>query len=155
MWSGLAMELQPVELTWNGYRISTDPERLDLDKVHAFLNKEAYWAAGIPMAVLLKSVENSLCFGVYYQDQQVGFARVISDFATFAYLADVFIVEEHRSQGCGKWLMECIMGHPQLQSLRRWMLVTRDAHGLYAQYGFKPLANPDRLMEIVNMEGYD
>ena len=149
------MVLQPVELTWNGYRVSTDPARLDLMKVHAFLANESYWAAGIPMPVLLKSVENSLCFGVYHQEEQVGFARVISDYATFAYVADVFIDEEHRNKGCGKWLMECIMGHPQLQGLRRWMLVTRDAHGLYAQYGFKPLANPEKLMEVVDLEVYD
>ena len=149
------MDLQPVELTWNGYTISTNPTRLNLRTVHAFLANESYWAAGIPMQVFLKSVENSLCFGVYHLEQQVGFARVISDYATFAYLADVFILEEHRSQGCGKWLMECIMGHPQLQGLRRWMLATRDAHGLYEQYSFKPLANPDRLMEIVDLDVYD
>jgi GNAT superfamily N-acetyltransferase len=148
------MDLQPLELTWNGYRISTDPSSLDLKKVHAFLANESYWASGIPMPVFLKSVEKSLCFGVYHEGEQVGFARVISDYATFAYLADVFIVDEHRNQGCGKWLMECILGHPQLQGLRRWMLVTRDAHGLYTQYGFKPLADPDRLMEIADLDVY-
>jgi GNAT superfamily N-acetyltransferase len=149
------MDLHPVELTWNGYSISTDPTRLDLRLVHAYLANESYWAAGIPLQIFLKSIENSLCFGVYHQDQQVGFARVISDYATFAYLGDVFILEGHRHQGCGKWLMECIVGHPQLQGLRRWMLATQDAHGLYAQFGFKPLENPDSLMEIVDLEVYN
>jgi GNAT superfamily N-acetyltransferase len=148
------MDLLPVESSRDGYTISTDPARLDLEIVHTYLANDSYWASSVPMPVLKKAVENSLCFGVYQADRQVGFARVISDYATFAYLADVFILEEHRGQGCGKWLVESIMDHPQLQGLRRWMLVTRDAHGLYAQYGFKPLANPDRLMEIVDLEVY-
>jgi GNAT superfamily N-acetyltransferase len=101
-----------------------------------------------------RGIANSLCFGVYEGDNQVGFARIISDFATFAYLADVFIIESHRGRGLSKFLMECIVKHSDLQGLRRWVLGTRDAHGLYAQYGFKPLAKPDRYMEIHDPEVY-
>ena len=127
--------------------ITTDRARLDLNLIHGFL-AESYWAQGIPRDVVARSIENSLCFGIYSQAEQVGFARVITDYATYAYVADVFILESHRGHGLGKWLMECIRLHPQLQGLRRWSLVTRDAHGLYAQCGFTRLKAPERYMEI-------
>ena len=128
------------------YAISTDSSRFDLDLIHSFLTS-SYWAEGIPRDVVERSIENSLCFGIFDHDQQVGFARVITDRATFAYLGDVFIIESHRGRGLSKELMKTIMEHPELQGLRRWSLVTRDAHGLYEQFGFTPLANPQRHME--------
>jgi GNAT superfamily N-acetyltransferase len=130
----------------NEYLISTDRSKIDLDMLHDFLS-QSYWAEGIPKDIVSKSVENSLCFGVYHEENLIGFARVISDFATFAYLGDVFILPAHRGRGLSKWLMEIIIQHPQLQRLRRFTLATRDAHGLYAQYGFKPFARPERWME--------
>ncbi len=136
------------------FLISTDRKRLDLDIVHAFLTK-CYWAKGIPREIVARSIENSLCFGVYEEDRQIGFGRVISDFATYAYIGDVFVLESHRGRGIAKWLMECIMWHPSLQSLRRWSLVTQDAHGLYAHYGFTPLESPERHMELVNARIYE
>jgi GNAT superfamily N-acetyltransferase len=137
----------------DGLTISNDPARIDRALVHAFLS-DSYWAAGIPREIVDRSIENALCFGVYDENRQVGFARVISDFATFAYLADVFVLPSHRGRGLAKWLMEAILGHPKLQGLRRWMLATRDAHGLYRQVGFTELANPERLMELVRSEIY-
>ena len=128
------------------YTISSDPERLDLEVVHDFLTN-SYWAKGISEELVRRSIEHSLCFGVYHEQTQVGFARVITDRATFAYLADVFIVEQHRGRGLGKWLIGTIVAHPELSGLRRWILVTRDAHDLYRQYGFMPLRNPERFME--------
>ena len=125
------------------FLISTDRAKLDLDVIHNFLTR-SYWAAGIPRATVARSIENSLCFGVYDNSNQIGFARVISDFATYAYVADVFILEPYRERGLGKELMASIMAHPQLQGLRRWSLATRDAHGLYAQFGFTALENPSR-----------
>jgi GNAT superfamily N-acetyltransferase len=133
--------------------ISTDRSRLDVDAVHRFLT-QSYWATGIPRETVLRSIENSLCFGVYCDGKQVGFARVISDFATYAYLGDVFVLEFYRGRGLGKWLMECIVSHPTLQGLRRWSLATRDAHGLYAQFGFTPLQAPSRWMERHDREVY-
>lgn len=138
--------MQPVEYHHGNYFVSTDPARLDLDVIHGFLTR-SYWSEGIPREVVAQSMKHSLCFGVFDGNQQIGFARVITDYTTFAYLADVFIIESHRGKGLSKFLMECIVTHPQLQGLRRWVLGTRDAHGLYAQYGFKPLAKPDRFME--------
>ena len=156
--------------------ISTDPARLDLDVIHNFLTN-CYWARGVPREVVARSIENALCFGIYDggdaspclaspclakearhgaprhgappygAPEQVGFARVISDFATIAYVGDVFVLESHRGRGLGKWLMECIMQHPALQNLRRWILTTRDAHGLYAQVGFTAVKSPERYME--------
>ena len=134
---------------------STDLARLDLDVIHGFLTN-CYWARGIPREVVARSIEHSLCFGVYDgKGAQVGFARVISDFATIAYLGDVFILESHRRRGLSKWMMECIMQHPALQNLRRWILLTRDAHGLYAQFGFTPLKSPDRYMELHRPDVYE
>jgi GNAT superfamily N-acetyltransferase len=143
------MKLQPREFSQGEFVISSDPVRLDLVWIHDYLANEAYWARGISYKVFQKSVENSLCFGVYYQSSQVGFGRVISDYATFAYLADVFIDENQRGKGLGKWLVECILEYPELQGMRRWMLLTSDAHGLYEQYGFSPVLRPGNVMEKV------
>ncbi len=129
------------------FLISTDPSRLDVDAIHAFLTN-AYWCEGIPRETVARSIGHSLCFGVYDGTQQVGLTRVISDYATYAYITDVYILESHRGRGLSKWLMECIMAHPDLQGLRRWSLVTRDAHGLYRQFGFTELKAPERYMEI-------
>jgi GNAT superfamily N-acetyltransferase len=146
--------MQTREWTRDGFIISTDRARVDLDTVHGFLSG-SYWSAGIPREVVLRALEHSLPFGVYRDTgAQVGFARVTTDFATFAYLADVFVAEDARGHGLGKWLVDCIIGHPELQGLRRWMLATRDAHGLYAQYGFTPLNAPDRFMERWDPEVY-
>lgn len=130
------------------FLISTDSARLDLDVIYSFLTN-CYWAKGIPKDVVARSIAHALCFGVYDgAAQEVGFARVITDFATVAYLGDVFILESHRGRGLSKWLMECIMKHPSLQGLRRWILLTRDAHGLYSQFGFTPVKAPERYMEL-------
>jgi GNAT superfamily N-acetyltransferase len=130
----------------DGYLISTDRSLLDLRFVHGYL-ETSYWAAGVPAEVVRRSVENSLCFGVYISEEQVGFARVVTDRATFAYLADVFVLEEHRGRGLGKWLVEVVLSHPELRGLRRWMLATRDAHELYRKYGFAELGRPGIFME--------
>ena len=136
------------------YSVSTDKSKLDLSLIHGFLSSQAYWCLNIPFATVKRSVENSVCFGVYQGDRQVGFARVITDLATIAYLGDVFILPEHRGKGLSKRLIGEIMAHPDLQGLRRWMLLTSDAHGLYLQYGWKPIVNPDRYMEIANPDIY-
>jgi GNAT superfamily N-acetyltransferase len=135
-----------VEYRRGEFLISTNRERLSLDVVHGFLTN-CYWAKGIPREVVAQSIENALCFGIYDGWSQIGFARVISDFATFAYIGDVFVLETHRGRGLGKWLMQCITEHPALQNLRRWILTTRDAHGLYSQFGFTPVKAPERFME--------
>ncbi|EJC1211831.1 GNAT family N-acetyltransferase [Vibrio parahaemolyticus] len=131
-----------------GFEISTDINRLNFEVIHDFISR-SYWAAGIPKETLEKAISNSFCFGIYDSiGHQVGFARLITDKATFAYLADVFIIESQRGKGLSKWLVETIVSHPELQGLRRMVLATSDAHGLYAQYGFKPIENPDILMQI-------
>ena len=137
------------------FLISTDRSKLDVEVIHKFLGR-SYWAEGIPRATVARSIENSLCFGVYDNANQIGFARVISDFATYAYVADVFILEPYRERGLGKELMASIMAHPELQGLRRWSLGTRDAQGLYAQFGFQPVINTcaRTVMEIVDAELY-
>ena len=129
------------------YRISTDKEKIDLPYVHGFL-RHSYWAENIPEETVRRSIEGSLCFGVYHQQKQVGFARVITDTATFAYLADVFIDEDFRGRGLSRWLIKTILQHPSLQGLRRFLLATKDAHGLYSKSGFTALAHTDRWMEI-------
>lgn len=128
--------------------ISDDPARLDRELVHRFLSERSYWARGVPPEAVNRSLDHSLCFGVYQAGQQIGFARVVTDFATFAWLADVFVVEDKRRQGLGKKLIATVLAHPRLQGLRRFMLGTRDAHGLYARFGFKSLTYPERFMEI-------
>ena len=129
------------------YTISTNKAQLNVPFIHAFLTR-SYWAQGIPMQTVQKAVEGSLCFGVYYREAQVGFARVITDSATFAYLADVFVIEEHRGKGLSKMLLQEVIDHPQLQGLRRILLATRDAHNLYKQFHFQPLPNPEAWMQI-------
>lgn len=141
------MSLPHLELTQGAYSISTDPKRLDLDAIHAYLTR-SYWAKGISKELVSKALQNSLCFGLYEGSVQIGFARVITDRATFAYLSDVYVLEAYRGRGLGKWLMGVIVAHPDLQGLRRFSLGTRDAHGLYRQFGFTPLAHPERHMEI-------
>ena len=148
-----AFEKEITEHRKGEFVISTDEERIDLDIVHGFL-RETYWAQGIPREVVARAIKNSLCFGVYSDGKQIGFARVVSDFATYAYIGDVFVVESYRGDGLGNWLMECIVGHPRLQGLRRWTLLTRDAHGLYTQFGFTPLRKPERYMERHDPEVY-
>jgi GNAT superfamily N-acetyltransferase len=136
-----------VELTREQYSISTDPRRLDIEAVHAFLSR-SFWAEGISRTLVAKAMANSLCFGLFDGASQVGFARVITDRATFAYLCDVYILESHRGRGLGKWLIEAVMAHSDLQGLRRFQLVTRDAHGLYERHGFAVPEDPNCHMEI-------
>ncbi|MGE5173536.1 MAG: GNAT family N-acetyltransferase [Betaproteobacteria bacterium] len=139
------------------YEISTDKARLDLAMIHDFLSNCSYWAAGVPLLVVKKSIENALCFGVYHRGRQVGFARVVTDFATFAYLGDVFIIEPYRGRGLGKRLVKTIMDHPELQGLRLWLLGTKNAHELYRKYGFKKVAETplvERLMAIRDPDAY-
>jgi ribosomal protein S18 acetylase RimI-like enzyme len=131
----------------DGCTVSTDPARFDLDAIHAFLSM-SYWAEGIPRPLLERAIRHSLGFGLYEKERQIGFARVITDGATFAYLCDVYVLPEHRGRGLGKWLMECVMAHPELQGLRRFSLVTRDAHALYRPFGFTEIRSPERHMEI-------
>jgi len=130
-----------LERTHLDYTLSVDPARLDLEVIHGFLAR-SYWSPGIPRETVARAIANSLCFGVYHGETQVGFARLVTDRATFAYLADVFVLEPHRGRGLSRALMELILAHPQVQGLRRWLLATRDAHGLYRKFGFSELANP-------------
>jgi GNAT superfamily N-acetyltransferase len=141
--------MPPYELHRGEFTISTEKARLQLDAIVAFLS-QAYWSQGRTREVIERSIEHSLCFGLYAGDRQVGFARVVTDHATFAYLCDVFIDETYRGHGLGKWLMAAVMNHPDLQGLRRWTLATRDAHGLYKQFGWTELKNPGRWMELYN-----
>jgi len=134
--------------------ISTDRARMDVDAIHRFLSEESYWAKGIPRELVETAIEHSLCIGAFDGDAQVGFARVITDYATFGYLADVFVLPSHRGRGIAKELMRAAMEHPDLQRLRRWHLVTRDAHALYAQFGFAPLDAPERHMFIAKKNAY-
>jgi GNAT superfamily N-acetyltransferase len=132
------------------YLISTDRNRLNERIIHEFLAKRSYWAEGLSVDTVTRSLDNSLNFGVYKDEEQVGFARVVTDYATFAWVADVFILESYRGQGLSKWLLEVILSHPELSGFRRWVLATKDAHELYRQYGFAELRNPSRWMEKVN-----
>jgi GNAT superfamily N-acetyltransferase len=135
-----------VEWERGEYSISTDPDRLDIDVIHRFLSEDSYWAAGIDRQTVERSIENSICFGLYDDSRQVGFARVVSDRAAFAYLADVFVLPDRRGRGLGKWLVETVLSHPDLQNLRRFFLGTADAHSLYERHGFRPI-DPSRMME--------
>lgn len=136
------------------FEISTDKSRLQIDVIQRFLSDESYWAQSRTLEQTRTAIENSVCFGVYDADKQIGFARVISDFATFAYIGDVFVLSEYRGQGISKWLMETMLVHPDLQGLRRWILATKDAHGLYSQYGFHGLKFPERWMELPAPNAY-
>ncbi|MGB8064619.1 MAG: GNAT family N-acetyltransferase [Candidatus Sulfotelmatobacter sp.] len=147
--------MQVAEFRRGEFLISTDPARLDLDVIYNFLTN-CYWAKGIPREVVARSIEHALCFAIYDgSGAQVGFARVVSDFATVAYLGDVFVLESHRGRGLSKWMMECILQHPALQNLRRWILLTRDAHELYRKFGFTALKSPDRYMELHRPDVYE
>ena len=137
------------EYTRGNYLISTDPNRLDLDAIFAFISR-SYWGANRTREVMQRALQNSLNFGIYDEGEggrQIGLVRVVSDYAVFVYLCDVYILEEYRGQGLGKWLLEVVRAYPQLQGLRRWVLVTRDAHGFYRRYGFTELVTPERWME--------
>jgi GNAT superfamily N-acetyltransferase len=142
-----------IELERGAFGVSTDPTRLDRAAVGNFLSR-SYWAEGIPAEVLDRAIAGSICFGLYDGDRQIGFARAVTDRATFAYLADVYVLEPYRGRGLASWMMSCILAHPDLQGLRRWSLVTRDAQGLYARFGFRALARPERHMEIHDPEVY-
>jgi GNAT superfamily N-acetyltransferase len=135
------------------YRISTDPSRMDLEAIHAYLTL-SYWSEEIPKETLRKAIESSLCFALLDDSRQIGFARVITDRATFAYLCDVYVLEEYRGRGLGTWLIGELLSHPDLQGLRRFMLITRDAHNLYRQFGFSTPKNPNAYMEIVHLDIY-
>jgi GNAT superfamily N-acetyltransferase len=134
--------------------ITTDKSKLDLKVIHSFLAYESYWSQNIPFEIVKAASENSLNFGLFYKNQQVGYARVVTDYATTAYLGDVFVLKEFRGLGLSKWLMQIIMNHPDLQGLRRWILATKDAHGLYKQFGWKMMAAPERWMEKHNPDVY-
>ena len=136
------------------FQISTDKTRLDIASIHQFLSTKAYWCLNIPKATLERAIQNSLCFGVYENEKQVGFARVISDYTTIAYLGDVYILEEYRGKGLSKWLIETIHSHEDLQGLRRWILLTADAHGLYRQFGWREIADPAKWMELHDKNVY-
>lgn len=142
-----------IEWRHEPYVISTDMEKIDLDVVHGYLTT-AYWSQGVSRSIVEQAIRNSVCFGVYRHDEQIGFARVVTDRTTFAWLADVFILPDERGGGLAKWLMEAVMSHPELTGVRRWMLATRDAHGLYRQFGFKEPLRPERYMEIVELDAY-
>ena len=133
--------------------VSTDPARLDVEAIHGFLTR-AYWCAGIPRETVERALHHSLCFGLYDGAAQIGLTRVVTDYATFAYLCDVYVLESHRGRGLGKWLIECVVTHLQPQGLRRLYLVTRDAHGLYAPFGFHPLRRPEDHMELPKPDIY-
>jgi N-acetylglutamate synthase-like GNAT family acetyltransferase len=137
---------RPVEARKEEFLISTDKALLQTDVIHRYLSQESYWAEGIPRSIVERSIEGALCFGIYTNGQQIGFARVITDFATFGYLADVFVLDAWRKRGLSKWLMEVVLSHPGLQDLRRMMLITQDAQGLYKQFGFSVWEFPERSM---------
>jgi len=139
----------PVNIT-----ISCDPSDIDLDVVHGFLSHDAYWCRNVPRELLAKAIANSLCFSAFDDGRQVGFARVVSDRATFAYLCDVFVLPDARAKGVSKAMMQAIDVHPDLQGLRRFLLATADAHGLYAQFGFEPITRPERFMERYRPDVY-
>lgn len=143
-----------MEITKGEFTISTDKPRLQFEVIYRFLLEESYWSQGRTREQMENAIEHSLCFGIYQGERQIGFARIVSDFATFAYLGDVFVLEDFRGRGLSKWLMKVIIEHPRLQGLRRWILATRDAHGLYEQYGFAPLRFPDRWMEKTAPDAY-
>lgn len=137
-----------ITTTKGDFTISTDKSKLDLTVIHDYLANESYWSKNIPKERIRKSIANALCFGIYYKGNQIGYAKVVSDFSTMAYLGDVFVLEDYRRQGLSKWLMETIMSHPELTGLRRWILLTSDAHELYKKFGWQPIASPEKWMEI-------
>ncbi len=152
-----AMLAVPSMTVWEAHRgeftITTDPARLDLDAVYAYLAR-AYWCEGIPRQVVERATRQSLCFSLFEGERQIGMVRVITDYTTFAYLCDVYVLESHQGHGLGTWMMECVVRHPDLQGLRRWHLTTRDAHALYRKVGFVPLSKPERHMELFTPDIY-
>jgi GNAT superfamily N-acetyltransferase len=138
----------------NEFTVSTDKSLLQIEVIQKFLTEDSYWANNRTLEQTKTAIDNSLCFGVYFESRQIGFARVVTDFATFAYLGDVFILTEFRGRGLSKWLMEVMISHPRLQGLRRWILATKDAHGLYSQFGFHGLKFPERWMELPAPNAY-
>jgi len=140
--------MQIITAAKGDYLITTDKAKMDIAFIHHFLSTEAYWCKNIPLETVQRAIDHSLNFGVFHHDRQVGYARIISDLATICYLGDVFIIPEHRGKGLSKWMMEQVMAHPDLKGLRRWILLTRDAHELYKQSGWKAIAHPERWMEI-------
>ena len=143
-----------IEWSRDGFEVSDDPGRLDLDTIHRFISKESYWAEGISRGLLARAVHNSLCFGLYEGARQVGFARMVTDRATYGYLCDVYVDRENRGAGLGKWLVACVLEHPDLQGLRRIALMTRDAHDLYRPFGFHALPEATRYLEIHHPDVY-
>jgi GNAT superfamily N-acetyltransferase len=139
---------------FSNYTISTDKIKIDVELVHHYLSNESYWAKNIPLDIVKTGIENSFCFSLFYKETQIGFARVITDKATFGYLADVFIIDKHKGKGLGKWLMQTILEHEELQGFRGWMLGTKDAHGLYEKFGFKLTNDTTRIMRKQGIEGY-
>lgn len=133
----------------DNYEISTNKEKLDIFTIHQFLTN-SYWSKGITADKVIKSIDNSLCFGAYEGKKQIGFARVVTDYSLFGYLADVFIVEDYRGRGLSKWLIQCILDHPEIKNLKTWMLATKDAHGLYEKFGFNKLEEPEKYMRRRN-----
>lgn len=138
-----------INYTKGGFTVTTDKEKIEIDILHNFLN-QSYWANGRTKQTIITSIENSLCFSMFKGEKQIGFARVITDYATFAYLCDVYIEEDYRGNGLGIWMLECILNYPNLLDLKKWLLATRDAHELYRKFGFYSLSNPEKYMEIVN-----
>ena len=143
-----------MEIIRGNFIISTDKSKLQIDIIHKYLSEESYWAKNISKERVQRSIEHAICFGVYDGEKQIGFARIVTDYAIIAYLGDVFILEPYRGKGLSKWLMECIVAHPDLTDLRRFVLATLDAHGLYEQFDFNPLHYPERWMERVNHKNY-
>jgi len=146
--------LQNLTISKGEFSISTKKSKLDITSIHDFLSTKAYWCLNIPRETVESAIKNSLCFGVYHQNKQIGFARVISDYSTIAYLGDVYVLEEYRGKGLSKWLIETIMSHPNLQGLRRWILLTRDAHDLYRKFGWKEISDPSKWMEVHDKNAY-
>ncbi len=146
--------MKDIAVVKDGFCISTEMDKLDLAAVHKYLSKSAYWCLGIPKDRVEKAAKHSLNFGMYKDEEQIGYARIISDFSSIAYLGDVYVLEPHRGNGLSKWLMQIIMGHPELQGLRRWILLTGNAHELYKKYGWKEIENPDVWMEINDKDVY-
>jgi GNAT superfamily N-acetyltransferase len=144
------MQNDAMRWTRDDYRVTTDIDTFDFDVVHRYLSEVAYWSPGIARETVERAARHSLAFGLFEGERQIGYARVITDTATFAYLADVFVLPEHQGAGLGTWMIECIMAHPGLQGLRRMMLVTLDAHGVYARFGFEAPKHPERIMEKIS-----
>lgn len=146
--------MQIVTVVKDAFTISTSKEKLQVAVIHDYLANQSYWAANIPLQIVEQTIQHSLCFGLYHNETQIGYARLITDYCTFAYLADVFLLPAYRGQGLAKWMMEIMIEHPNLQGLRRWLLATRDAHELYRKIGFEPLDKPQNIMQRKDLLNY-